>query len=414
MATTSYSVYGYYFLCCNSRSFERLTSDLYRVTHDKDEPHRYFVSKLSKEALEIPNLDVSTAVQAFKMCLKKDTSFYEDLVMNLDEARNRALRVNVVDDNGDDESYPNLNDYCFADDILGLMCAMQDQGENARWPQKNEKNGAWKDKSKWCAFHEDFRRMTEDCLALRREISYLLRKGQLKEFMGKKNRSRDTEQDPKRAESPPAGTRIVNVISGGSDICGTSYSAAKRNAKIYKVKKPEGPMKTLTLPKGVDVLFDDEDRNNIQDLHHDGLVITLYIANCFVHRILVVNESSVNIIQLDTLKRMNIPESKIVSKSSILVGFTGEAKSTVGEIKLLVYVERVNSMHKFYVIDARTSFNVILGRPWIHDMKTVPSTHHECIKMATPWGIAKIQGDQQESKDCYASSMKSTAKPTQA
>ncbi|XP_076910639.1 uncharacterized protein LOC143568356 [Bidens hawaiensis] len=78
------------------RSFERLTGDLYRVTQRSNESLRDYVSKFSKEALVIPNLDVATAVQAFKMGLKKDNSFYEDLVMNscrnMGEARNRSLR----------------------------------------------------------------------------------------------------------------------------------------------------------------------------------------------------------------------------------------------------------------------------------------------------------------------------------
>ncbi|XP_076925792.1 uncharacterized protein LOC143588752 [Bidens hawaiensis] len=149
----------------------------------------------------------------------------------------------------------------------------------------------------------------------------------------------------------------------------------------------------MTLPRECGVTFDDEDRNNIQDPHHDGLIITLYISNCFVRMIFVDNGSSVNIIQLDTLKRENIPEFEIISKSSVLVVFNGEAKSTVGEIKLPVYVEGVNSIHKYCVINALTPFNVILGRPWIHEMKAVPSTYHQCIKMPTPWGIIKIQGD---------------------
>ncbi|XP_076921044.1 uncharacterized protein LOC143582333 [Bidens hawaiensis] len=130
--------------------------------------------------------------------------------------------------------------------------------------------------------------------------------------------------------------------------------------------------------------------------------------------ILVDNGSSVNIIQLDTLKRMNIPESEIVSKSSVLVGFSGEAKSTVGEIKLLVYVEGVNSINKLCVTDALTSFSVILGRPWIHEMKAVPFDLSPMHQDVDTMEIVKIQGDQQEAKDCYASSMKPTTKPTQA
>ncbi|XP_076927239.1 uncharacterized protein LOC143590732 [Bidens hawaiensis] len=150
----------------------------------------------------------------------------------------------------------------------------------------------------------------------------------------------------------------------------------------------------MTLPKEAGVLFDDEDRDNIQDPHHEDLIITLNVANCFVRRILVDNGSSVNIIQLDTLKRMNIPKSVIVSKYLVLAGFSGEAKSIVGEIKPLVCVEGVKSIRKFCVIDTPTTFNLILGRPWIHEMKVVPSTYHQCIKLSAPWGIVKILGDQ--------------------
>ena len=41
-----------------------------------------------------------------------------------------------------DEDHPKLTDYCFYVDISGLMYAMQDLGDKARWPRKNEKNSA--------------------------------------------------------------------------------------------------------------------------------------------------------------------------------------------------------------------------------------------------------------------------------
>ncbi|KAG9447596.1 hypothetical protein H6P81_013724 [Aristolochia fimbriata] len=34
----------------------------------------------------------------------------------------------------------------------------------------------------------------------------------------------------------------------------------------------------------------------------------------------------------------------------------------------------------FHVIDARTSYNILLGRPWLHNNKVVPSTFHQCFK----------------------------------
>ncbi|KAD3640093.1 hypothetical protein E3N88_29316 [Mikania micrantha] len=167
------------------------TSDLYRVTQGPDESLRNYVNKFGRESLDIPNLDITTAVQAFKMGLQRDSPFYDDLVMNpcrnMDEVRNRALRfirleddkeiqkritttppndqgkrkldsptnksfkskpyykadnhkINSVDEDEDDEEYPRISEYCFSVDIPELMCPMQDLGEKARWPPKEKKN----------------------------------------------------------------------------------------------------------------------------------------------------------------------------------------------------------------------------------------------------------------------------------
>ena len=75
------------------------------------------------------------------------------------------------------------------------MLALQDLGEKARWPRKNEKATSWKDKSKWCTYHEDFGHLTDECIALRKEIGYLLSKCHLKELLCRK---KIKIQDPDR------------------------------------------------------------------------------------------------------------------------------------------------------------------------------------------------------------------------
>ncbi|MFS7922007.1 putative retrotransposon gag domain-containing protein [Helianthus anomalus] len=311
-----------------SRKFERLTSDLYRITQNHNESLRDYITKFSKESLDIPNLDMATAVEAFKMGLLKDSLFYDDLVMtpcrNLDEVRTRALRfirleddkriqerqvgsskqekqgssfksnkfksyrrnenqnVHTVDQEEDDEDYPPISEYCFSVDNHELILAMQNLGEKARWPRKNDKPSGTKDKSKWCAYHEDFGHLTEECIALRKEIGYLLSKGHLKELLGrKKQRTQDPERIPDKAPAPPANAQVINFISGGSDICGTSFSAAKRHAKESKMDNGERPIRTSSVSEGKMITFDEDDRVNIQDPHHDSLVITLFISNHF-------------------------------------------------------------------------------------------------------------------------------------
>ena len=81
-----------------------------------------------------------------------------------------------------------------------------------------------------------------------------------------------------------------------------------------------------------------------------------------------------------------------------------------GDIKLPIYIEGVNTIQKFCVTDCLACCNIIFGRLWIHEMKVVPSTYHQCVKLPTPWGVVKIDNDQQEAKDCYTSSIKPASK----
>ncbi|XP_021766982.1 uncharacterized protein LOC110731428 [Chenopodium quinoa] len=110
----------------------------------------------------------------------------------------------------------------------------------------------------------------------------------------------------------------------------------------------------------IPIMFEESD---VVEGHHDGLVISLPVGK----RILVDNGSSANIIMLDTLKHMNIDEKNIINKSTMLVG---------------------------------------LRRPWIHEMKAIPSTYHQVIKFPTRWGIQEIRGDPKEDKECYKIALK--------
>ncbi|XP_076938867.1 uncharacterized protein LOC143607223 [Bidens hawaiensis] len=243
-----------------------MIGDLYRVIQNNVESLRDYIIRFRREALGISNLDMATTVEALKMGLKNDTPFYDDLVMT--------------------------------------PCRNLDEGDKARWPKNNEKSGSGKDRSKWCAYHEDFGNRTDDCIAFRKKIGYLLSKGYMKELFGKNNnKSQDPAKMPEKTASPPPGAKVIAFISRGSDICGTTYSATKKHARETKMNSRERPLSTSTLTTQRTISFEKEDRCDLQDPHHDGLVITLSVDNCFVHKILIDGRSSMNIIQLDALKK---------------------------------------------------------------------------------------------------------------
>ena len=152
----------------------------------------------------------------------------------------------------------------------------------------------------WCDIHRDHGHKTEDCVALKIEVNELLRKGHLREFLSEKAKSdlsKETTGKPTEAAPvwPPRQDRVIHVISGGSEISGTSHAAAKKS--IWNAKHDLEAAKPKRLLLGTDeITFTAKEQEKVLTPHHDALVISLTVASCLVKKILVDNGSSSNII----------------------------------------------------------------------------------------------------------------------
>ena len=47
----------------------------------------------------------------------------------------------------------------------------------------------------------------------------------------------------------------------------------------------------------------------------------------------------------------------------------------------------------FHVIDVKTTYKVLIGRPWLHEYGVVPSTYHQCLKYFQDGQVKKIVVD---------------------
>ena len=72
----------------------------------------------------------------------------------------------------------------------------------------------------------------------------------------------------------------------------------------------------------------------------------------------------------------------------------------VGRITVKVRAGTVSSLTEFWVLNSYYPYNAILGRPWPHKMRAVPSTLHQRLKFPTPEGIMEVRGDQVTAKQC--------------
>ncbi|XP_021838398.2 uncharacterized protein [Spinacia oleracea] len=237
--------------------------------------------------------------------------------------QNQVQNVNQYDDTNsvyrnERVVYPPISEYGFNVDIGGVVNALQSVGGTVRWPKKSDRPDSTKDMSRWCDFHRDNGHTTEECISLKKEVAYLLKRGHLKDLLsdkGKETYNKDSNSQPNPTPSgdrpaPPTFEKVVNVISGGSDICGLTSSAAKKINRGESEAVKEGQTEDkVALDKSLAAMiitFDDSNSTDTLQEHHDGLVISLPIGNALIKRILIDNGSAANVLFLEALQEMGL------------------------------------------------------------------------------------------------------------
>ena len=71
---------------------------------------------------------------------------------------------------------------------------------------------------------------------------------------------------------------------------------------------------------------------------------------------------------------------QLSSDKMLLRGFNEKGERALGSITLMLEIGELKIEAKFHIIDSETSFNALLGRPWLHEYRMVPSSLHQCIK----------------------------------
>jgi hypothetical protein len=144
----------------------------------------------------------------------------------------------------------------------------------------------------------------------------------------------------------------------------------------------------------------------VQLPHSDALVVTLRIGEFDVKRILIDPGSSVKIMYESLFKGLGLEKKDLNLVEGPLSGFSGETVVPSGKVTINVRAGTVSSPTEFFVLNAFSPYNAILGRPWLHRMGTVPSTLHQRLRFPTPQGVMEILGDQLAAKQCLVAAIR--------
>ena len=64
---------------------------------------------------------------------------------------------------------------------------------------------------------------------------------------------------------------------------------------------------------------------------------------------------------------------------------------------------------RFLIVDAPSTYNILLGKPSLNAIRAIPSAYHMVIKFPTANGVGMVRGDQGVARECYSASMKQKA-----
>ena len=65
---------------------------------------------------------------------------------------------------------------------------------------------------------------------------------------------------------------------------------------------------------------------------------------------------------------------------TVVRAFDGTRREVIGEIEIEMQIGLCTFNNEFQVMDISLSYNYLLGRPWIHIARAVPSTLHQKVK----------------------------------
>ncbi|XP_073138248.1 uncharacterized protein [Henckelia pumila] len=387
----------------SSKRYRKTAYSLFEAKQSGEESLRTYIKRFNKIALEVPTCAQETKITAFtqglregeffKSLVKKAPRTFENLLaraekyINMEEAQKQkrevARREGGREQGRSRENHDpmgRLSRYAPYRGTRDKAVHMCEERVDTQTPVSKEK--LWK----YCALHQECTHDTSECRTLqqRHQLPYA-RDGRP---VPKKPRS-VAKKDKISGDGPAKG--IINMISGGSTD-GDSNRARKSWSRRESLGVEEGRQGA-----GPIITFGPQDLEGVNLPHNDALLIQARIANYDVRRVFVDSGSSMNVLFQEAFEQMNLQGYELSPVKTALYGFAGHTVQPQGEMLLPITLgsgdEKRTVMTRFTLVEAPSSYNVILGRPAMNSFKAVASAYHQKIKFPVGDKVGEVRGD---------------------
>ena len=109
--------------------------------------------------------------------------------------------------------------------------------------------------------------------------------------------------------------------------------------------------------------------------------------------VLLDNGSALNVCPLVTAIVLGFSTIDFGPSSQTVRAYDETQRTVMGTLNTHVMIGPVRYSILFQVLRIQSSFNLFLGRPWIHEAGVIPSSHHQKVKFIQEGSIITIQPD---------------------
>ncbi|RVX00526.1 Transposon Ty3-I Gag-Pol polyprotein [Vitis vinifera] len=147
----------------------------------------------------------------------------------------------------------------------------------------------------------------------------------------------------------------------------------------------------MTAGRATCIVFSDDDLPSEGSDHTRPLYISVGCSGRRVPSVLLDNGSALNVCPLATAIALGYAPSDFGPSTQTIRAYDSTRREVMGTLEIELLIGPATFVTVFQVLRIPTSFNLLLGRPWIHRVGVIPSSLHQKVKFIHDGRVIVVQ-----------------------
>ncbi|WJZ94855.1 hypothetical protein VitviT2T_013680 [Vitis vinifera] len=190
-------------------------------------------------------------------------------------------------------------------------------------------------------------------------------------------------------QPPPAAS--ARPLGASSSTHRDALTQALNQIRVDTTTTPEGLIHMMTAGRATCIVFSDDDLPPEGSGHTRPLYISVGCSGRRVPSVLLDNGSALNVCPLATAIALGYTPSDFGPSTQTVRAYDSTRREVMGTLEIELLIGPTTFITIFQVLRIPTSFNLLLGRPWIHRAGAIPSSLHQKVKFIHEGQVVVVQ-----------------------